>query len=603
MRQSSPPSEADMAYQGSTTSRFLETALAAIPDFVYAFDKERRFAYANPTMLTLFGLPAERMLGRTFEELGYPADLADRLNGHIEHVFRTGETVEDEVFYRSPTGYAAYFSFLWGPVRRDEGSIELVVGVSRDTSQRHQFEDQLSESEARLRAATELVGVGIYSWDPVTGKLEWDERVRAMWGLHPTSPVNKAVFYSAIHPDDLARVQRAVKDCADPAGDGLYNLEYRVIGLDDGVTRHISTKGRTTFDNGRAISFIGAAIDVTRQRAAEAAIRANEAQFRSFADHSSNLIWIGDPTQDAIIYRSAAYERIWGQPRDEAAGTLVEWLDDVHQDDREQVRQALATVKQGEMTKFDYRLIRPSDKAIRHLHDTSFPILDEDGAVYRIGGITEDLTPTPINHVYVVSSPAGEARRLANMLRSRGYSVRVFSTANAFLDIAQMLLPGCVLVDVRKDKSEGLRIPRELKARSISMPALVLDGERAEIDAAVSAMKAGAADYLVVADENALRTALVIAIGECSLQQHLATSDESAAGRLARLTSREHDVLVGLVEGGTNKTIALKLGISPRTVELHRAQVMNRLNASSLTELLQIAWAAGLRPIDAKTNI
>jgi PAS domain S-box-containing protein len=147
----------------ASQSRFLEATVSSIPDFVYAFDRQRRFAYANPAMLALFGLSRDEILGKTFADLHYPAALADRLNGHIDHVLRDGVTVEDEVFYRSPTGYAAYFAFLWGPVRGEDGSVELVVGVSRDTSERRAFEGELRKNEARLRAATELVGLGIYS--------------------------------------------------------------------------------------------------------------------------------------------------------------------------------------------------------------------------------------------------------------------------------------------------------------------------------------------------------------------------------------------------------------------------------------------------------
>ena len=92
--------------------------------------------------------------------------------------------VEDEVYYRSPTGYAAYFAFVWGPVRAENGSIELMVGVSRDTTERRAIEE-VGQEEARpgYASATELVGLGVYSWDPVTGALDWDERLRAMWGL------------------------------------------------------------------------------------------------------------------------------------------------------------------------------------------------------------------------------------------------------------------------------------------------------------------------------------------------------------------------------------------------------------------------------------
>lgn len=143
-------------------SRLLAAYLSAIPDFVYAFDRERRFVYANPAMLALFGLGADEFLGKTFADLDYPADLANLLNGHIDQIFATGTMVEDEVFYRSPTGQSAYFSYLWGPVRGEDGAVDLVVGVSRDTSERRGFEETLRKNEARLRAATELVGLGIY---------------------------------------------------------------------------------------------------------------------------------------------------------------------------------------------------------------------------------------------------------------------------------------------------------------------------------------------------------------------------------------------------------------------------------------------------------
>lgn len=110
-------------------------------------------------------------------------------------------------------------------------------------------------------------------------------------------------------------------------------------------------------------------------------------------------------------------------------------------------------------------------------------------------------------------------------------------------------------------------------------------------------MKAGSVDYLTAADEGSLRSKLAIAIAECHGTARPAARDESAASRMARLTPREREVLLGLVEGGTNKTIGQALGVSPRTVELHHAHVMDRLNADSLTEPLQIAMTAGIKPV------
>jgi PAS domain S-box-containing protein len=580
----------------ASQSRFLETTLSSIPDFVYAFDRQRRFAYANAAMLKLFGLSAEEMRGKTFADLNYPPELADRLNEHIDRILADGVTVEDEVFFSSPTGHAAYFDFVWGPVCADDGKVELVVGVSRDTSERRAFEEALRKSEARLRAASDLVGLGIYSWDPTTGALDWDERLRAMWGLPADAAVDTDVHQAGINPEDLPRVRRAIADCVDPAGDGRYNVEYRVIGRDDGITRHIATSGQATFGNGRAIGFIGAAIDVTAQRRTEAAIRASEAQFRSFAEHSSNLIWIVDPAAATILYRSAAYERIWGLPCEQAPTALAEWMKDVHPDDQQQVEHAFVSVRAGEVVQFEYRIVRPADGMIRWLRDTSFPIPDDNGAVTRIGGVTEDLTQEDVRQVYIVSGKAAEARKLAALVRGLGYRARTFESRSAFLDMAPVLAPGCVLVDLCRASDAGLSIPRELKARSVTLRTIALDAPGADVTAAVAAMKAGAIDYVIVKDEASLRAKLASAMAECQGAARPTTRDENAGARVARLTPREREVLIGLVEGGTNKTIGQKLGISPRTVELHRAQVMNRLNASNLTELLQIALVAGFAP-------
>ena len=388
---------------------FFEATLSSIPDFVYAFDRRHRFIYANPAMLELLGRSFEQVIGKTFTDLNYPADLADRLDGHIDRIVRSGATVEDEVSFRSPQGEDAYFAFLWGPVHGPNGSVASVVGVSRKTSARRAVEERLRRNEARLRAATELVGLGIYSWIPGTGALDWDDRVRAMWGLPPGAPVDMEVYEAGIHPDDLARVRSAIAACLDPKGDGGYAVEYRVIGRDDGRTRHIATSGRTRFEHGRAVGFIGAAIDVTAQRRAEAAVRRSEAQFRSFADHSSHLIWIADPALGKITYRSAAFERIWGVPSEDSPVALVEWVKTVHPDDRGRVERALASVGTGEVAHFEYRIVRPADGAIRCLRDTSFPIRDEHGTVTQIGGITEDLTQDDTRQVYVVSAMADEA--------------------------------------------------------------------------------------------------------------------------------------------------------------------------------------------------
>uniref|UniRef100_UPI000B14454D GAF domain-containing protein n=1 Tax=Aquincola tertiaricarbonis TaxID=391953 RepID=UPI000B14454D len=150
--------------------------------------------------------------------------------------------------------------------RDDEVALmEEVAGLTSEAVRRARAERALRESEARLQAAIDLVGLSPYAWDPRTGTLYWDDRLRAMWGLPPGAYVDDHVFLAAIHPDDRPRVEAAIARCIDPEGDGIYEIEYRVIGVESGAERWISTRGQTLFGHGQPIWFIGAALDITKE--------------------------------------------------------------------------------------------------------------------------------------------------------------------------------------------------------------------------------------------------------------------------------------------------------------------------------------------------
>jgi len=140
-------------------------------------------------------------------------------------------------------------------------------------------ERALRESEARLQAAVDLAKLACYAWNPQTNELQWDDTLRTMWGLPAGTPIDYDLWRSWVHPDDLARVEAAVQRCADPPGDGVYDIEYRVIGKTDRVERWIATRGRTNFENDVPVSFYGVALDVTdRKRTEEALERRVEAR-------------------------------------------------------------------------------------------------------------------------------------------------------------------------------------------------------------------------------------------------------------------------------------------------------------------------------------
>ena len=121
----------------------------------------------------------------------------------------------------------------------------------------------------RLKAAVELLGLGCYAWDPRDNTLVWDSRVKAMWGLPPDAFVDYHLWRDAIHPDDVSRVDEAVRKCMDLEQDGIYDVDYRVIGITDGVERWVATRGITTFENGAPGAFFGVALDVTARKRTE----------------------------------------------------------------------------------------------------------------------------------------------------------------------------------------------------------------------------------------------------------------------------------------------------------------------------------------------
>jgi two-component system, chemotaxis family, CheB/CheR fusion protein len=129
--------------------------------------------------------------------------------------------------------------------------------------------EQLRESETGLRAAVDLIGLGRYRSDTRNQAIEWDPRLKAIWGLPASAPVDLGVFVSGIHPEDRERVQAALGASVDPAGDGVCDIEYRVIGVHGGASRWVTTRGKTVFENGAPASFHGVVLDISERKRAE----------------------------------------------------------------------------------------------------------------------------------------------------------------------------------------------------------------------------------------------------------------------------------------------------------------------------------------------
>jgi two-component system response regulator FixJ len=197
--------------------------------------------------------------------------------------------------------------------------------------------------------------------------------------------------------------------------------------------------------------------------------------------------------------------------------------------------------------------------------------------------------------IYVVDDDEAVRDSLHVMLEANGFAVAAFATGDAFIDHLPAEPFGCLLIDVRMPGRGGLEVQDELRTRHVPLPVIVMTGH-GDVPLAVRAMKAGAVDFIEkpFSDELLLASiARALELGAQNREQETAAAD--AAARFALLTDRERQVLDGLVAGRPNKVIAYELSISPRTVEIHRARVMEKMRARSLSDLVRMALAAGPR--------
>ncbi len=195
--------------------------------------------------------------------------------------------------------------------------------------------------------------------------------------------------------------------------------------------------------------------------------------------------------------------------------------------------------------------------------------------------------------IHVVDDDEAIRKSLAFLLTMSGHAVRVHESATDFLACAGQLGDACLLTDLRMPDMSGIDLLRKLRELGIVLPTVVISGH-GDIPMAVQAMKAGALDFIEKPfDDSVLLKAIDRAVGSLREQPRENAEAVSVRERIAQLTERERQVLGGLIRGLPNKSIAFELDISPRTVEVHRAHVMTKMQAKSLSELVRLALSAG----------
>ena len=201
---------------------------------------------------------------------------------------------------------------------------------------------------------------------------------------------------------------------------------------------------------------------------------------------------------------------------------------------------------------------------------------------------------TTKGHVYVIDDDEAMRDSLNFLLDSSGFGVTLFDNAQSFLDALPGLGFGCVVSDIRMPGLDGIELLKRMKAQHSPFPILIMTGH-GDVPLAVEAMKLGAVDFLEKPFEDDRLTAMIeTAISQAEPAAKSEAIAQDIAARVASLSPRERQVMEGLIAGLSNKLIARDYDISPRTIEVYRANVMTKMQAGSLSELVRLAMRAGM---------
>jgi len=358
-------------------------------DAIISIDGAQRIVFFNAAAEAMFRWRTADVVGRTIDCL-IPKRFRATHSDRVREFMGGGATSRKPTDLQQLRGVRSDGEEF--PIEAAFSKVQLAGGVLstvivRDISRRVAMEAALAHSEAQLRYVTDAGEIGYWDWDVAADRLEWSERCKLMFGLPAREPMTYERFLGLLHAEDRERADAAVK--AALAGNRDYDIELRTI--DPGTAaRWVHAKGRATFGaDGKPVRMGGIALDITRHKEMEAALRESEARFRNMADAAPAMLWVTEP-DGRCSFLSRGWYAYTGQAHD--AGLGFGWLDAVHPDDRDKVSAGFLAAS-GEQNTFEHEhRVRCADGEYRWVLDAGRPRFAADGTFLGYIGSVIDIT-------------------------------------------------------------------------------------------------------------------------------------------------------------------------------------------------------------------
>ncbi|MGJ3245527.1 MAG: hybrid sensor histidine kinase/response regulator [Elainellaceae cyanobacterium] len=311
------------------------------------------------------------------------------------HQPQTQQLQTDKLSLKHPDGHLIPVAVTGDSICNPHGHVSGIRWLIQDITSRKQTEQSLRRSEDRLCMAVESAHLGIWDWNLLTNQLTWDARCKAMFGLSPNASVTIEIFFAGLHPEDRNRVEQVIQEILNPDNEGHYDIDYRVIGIEDGIERWLSAKGHVYFEaDGTPRRFTGMVQDITDRKRAEAILRDRE-QRLDIATQAAQLgIFEWDIQSDHAVWENQRMYDIFGHTLEDGTLNNAQFLEHaVHPDDREAFEQRLTEgIRSNRLQQVVCRIRRRNDGQWRWIEVTGHVSSTPDGHPCRLVGVISDIT-------------------------------------------------------------------------------------------------------------------------------------------------------------------------------------------------------------------